>query len=85
MVPWKITEADTLTIQLGATLSRLISNPPPPSPIFTLHTLTAAALAIHPGLVQAPNMLACILSGLVKTQHTDTANYRLNIFVNIVA
>jgi len=30
----KITEADTLTIQLGATPSGLISDPPPSSPYF---------------------------------------------------
>jgi len=34
MVQGKITEADTLTIWLGAAPSELISGPPPPSPIF---------------------------------------------------
>jgi len=34
MVEGEISEADTLTIRLGATPSGLISNPPPSSPIF---------------------------------------------------
>jgi len=34
-------------------------------PIFTPDALPAATLPIYPGLGQAPNMLACIPSGLV--------------------
>ena len=61
----KITEADTPTIQLSATPYGLISDPPPsPPPIFMQDALPAATLPIYPGLCQAPNMLACIPSGL---------------------
>jgi len=56
------------TIQLGATPSGLISDPPPSSPVFTPNVLPATTLTIYPGLGQAPNMLACILRGLVHTQ-----------------
>jgi len=35
-------------------------------PIFTGDSLPAATLPIYPGLRQAPNMLVCIHSGLVK-------------------
>jgi len=68
MVQGKITEADTLTIQLGATASGLISDPPPLSPIFTPDALPAANLPLYPGLGQATNMLACIPSGVVQFQ-----------------
>ena len=61
IVQGEITEADTLTIQMVATSSRLTSDPPPSSPIFTLD-----ALPIYPGLGQAQNMLACIPSSLVR-------------------
>jgi len=61
----KITEADTPTIWLGTTPSRLISDPPPSSlPHFMPDTLPAATLPIYPGFGQAPNMLACIPIGL---------------------
>jgi len=66
MVQGKITEADTPTIQLGATASGLICNPPPSSPIFALDAIPAATLPLYPGLGQAPNMLACIPSGVVR-------------------
>jgi len=66
MVQGKITEADTLTIHLGATPSGLISDPPPSSPIFMPDALPAAALPLYPDLGQAPNMLACIPSGMVS-------------------
>jgi len=59
----KITEAGTSTIRLGVTSSGRISDPPPSSPIFTPDALPAANLPLHPGLKQAPNMLACIPSG----------------------
>jgi len=66
MVQGKITEADTTTIQLGATPSGLISDPPPSSPtIFMLDALPATTLPLYPGFGQAPNMLACIPSGVV--------------------
>ena len=67
MVQGKTTEADTLTIRMDVTPSGLISNPPPSSPlrIFTLDALPAATLPLYPGLGQAPDMLACIRSGMV--------------------
>jgi len=65
MVQGKITETDALSIWLGATPSRLISDPPLSSPIFMLDALPAAILLIYPGLGQASNMLACIPSDLV--------------------
>jgi len=68
MVEGKITEADTRTIWLGTTQSRLISDPPPPSPIFTPDALPAATLPLYPGLGEAPNMLVCIPSGVVSTK-----------------
>ena len=57
-------EADTSTIRLGTTPSGLISDPPPSSPFFMPDALPASTLPIYPGLGQAPNMLACIPSGL---------------------
>jgi len=65
MVQGKITEADTPTIWLGAAASGRISDPPTSCLIFTPDALTAATLPIYSGLGQAPNMLACIPSGLV--------------------
>jgi len=50
-------DADTLTIQLEATPSGLISGQPPSSPIFAPVALPAETLPIYPGLGQAPNML----------------------------
>ena len=67
MAQGNITEADTPTIRLGATPSRVISDPPP-SPIFTPDALPVATLPLYAGLGQAPNMLACIPSGIVYTQ-----------------
>ena len=52
IVQGKITEADSPTICLDATLSGL-SMPPPPHAIFTPNALSAATLPIHPGLGQA--------------------------------
>jgi len=66
MVQGKITEAESPTIRLGATLFGLISDPPPSSPIFTLDALPAATLLLYSGLGQPPNMLACIPSGVVN-------------------
>jgi len=61
------TEADTPTIRLGATPSGLISDPPPsPSPIFMPDALPDTTLSLYSGLEQAPNMLACIPSGVVN-------------------
>jgi len=67
MVQGKITEAaDTPTSQLGTTPCGLINNPPPSSPIFTLDALPTATLPLYSGLGQAPNMLVCIPSGIVR-------------------
>jgi len=64
MVQGKITEADT-DHAVGATASGLNSCPFPSSPIFTLDALPATTLPLYGGLGQAPNMLACIPSGIV--------------------
>ena len=53
LVQGKITEADTPTVRLGATPSELISDPPPPSPIFTPDALPVATLPISFCLRQA--------------------------------
>jgi len=58
MVQGMTTEVDTLTIRLGDTPSRLISDLPPSSPIFTPDALPAATLPLYPGLGQASKMLA---------------------------
>jgi len=65
LVQGEISEADTPTVWLGATPSGLTSDPPPSSPIFTPDALPALTVPIYPGLGQAPNMVACIPSGLV--------------------
>ena len=75
MVQWKITEADTPIIQLGTTPSRLISDPPPSPPIFTLDALPAATLSLHPGLGLAPNKLACIPSDMVLYTYAQINTY----------
>jgi len=80
MVQGEISEADTPTIQLGATLSGLISDPPRSSSIFTPDALPATTLPIYPGLEQAPNMLACIPSGLVHIQIHYSSNEHLIYF-----
>ena len=66
MVQGETTEADTRTMRMGATPSGLISDPRPSSPIFMLDALPDATLPIYPGMGQAPIMLDCIPSGLVK-------------------
>jgi len=53
MVQGKTTEVDTPTVQLGSTLSELISEPPQSSPIFTPDALPATTLPIYPSLGQA--------------------------------
>jgi len=53
MVQGKTTEVDTPTVQLGSTLSELISEPPQSSPIFTRDALPATTLPIYPSLGQA--------------------------------
>jgi len=53
------------TTRLDATPS-LISDPPPTSPIFMPDALPATTLPLYPGLGQAPNLLVCILSGVVS-------------------
>jgi len=75
MVQGKITEADTPTIRVGATPSGLVSDPPPSSPIFMSDAL-AATLPIYPGFGQAPNMLACIPSGVVTWIAKVVSKYR---------
>jgi len=50
MVQGKITEADTPTIQLGATPSRLISDPTPSSPNSMPDALPVATFPLYPGL-----------------------------------
>jgi len=77
MVQGKITEADTLTIQLGATPSGLISGLPPSSPIFTPDALPVATLLLCPGLGQAPNMLGCIPSGVGEGTSCKTGETRI--------
>jgi len=67
----RITEAD---IQMCGTPSRLISDSPPTSPIFTPDGLPAATLPLYPGFGQAPNMLVRIPSGVVSIQAVTTSN-----------
>ena len=57
-------KADTPTVQLGATPSGLIIDPPVSSPIFTLDAPLAATLPIYPGLGQVPSWLAYPVSWL---------------------
>jgi len=68
-----MSDADIPTIWLGATPSGLISDPPPSPSIFMPNSLAATTLPIYPGLGQAPNMLACIPSGLawLRLNFTD--------------
>jgi len=67
MVQGEISEADTSTIRLGATPVGLISNLPPSYPHFYARCLSSCK---PPNLSwlgrQAPNMLACLPSGLVN-------------------
>jgi len=51
----KDNEADTPTICLDATPSKLSVSPPPSSPIFMPNVLSAATLPVYPGLGQTPN------------------------------
>jgi len=67
----KTTEADALTVRLGATP---ISDPPPSSPIFMPHALPVATLPIDPGLGQTPNMLDCI-TGAVSSRQIINQQY----------
>jgi len=79
MVQGEISEADMPTIQLGATPTRLVSDPPPSPHIFMRDALPAATLPIYPGSGQASDMLACMPSGLVNqwlgTRATQTIKY----------
>jgi len=52
MVQGKITEANTPTVRLGATPSKLVSDPLPSPPIFMPDALPATSLPIYPGLGQ---------------------------------
>jgi len=68
-VQGKTTEADTANPGVHHsiyTYQRPTSLIPPF--FFTSDALPAASLPIYPGLGQAPNMLACIASGLVLLQ-----------------
>jgi len=60
MVQWNIREADTPTIRVGATPSRVIRDHLHHRPIFMPDALPNTTLPLYPGLGQAPNMLACI-------------------------
>jgi len=74
----EISQAHIPTIRLGAAPSTLISDPPPPAPhFFTPDDLPAATLHIYPGLGEAPNMLACIPSGLVIPKANSKRNQLL--------
>jgi len=70
----KTTETDTPTIQLGTTPSGLISGPPPSSPIYMPDALPTATLPLYPGTGQAPNMLACMTSGVIKWRKKTVEN-----------
>jgi len=74
MVQGKITEPDTPTIQVGATRSGLISYQPPSSPQF-LHLTPiftpSCQNVIYPGLIQAPNTLACIIFNYLRIDNTE--------------
>jgi len=59
MVQQKITEADTLTIRLGAAPSGLISDPPPSSPIFMSDALPATTHQIYPGSLGYKEIYTC--------------------------
>jgi len=52
MVQGKTTEADTLTVRLGTTPCKLVSNPPS-SPFFMPDAFPTTTLPIYPGLGQA--------------------------------
>ena len=67
MVQGKMAEADTPTIRMGATPSRLNSTHLHHPSIVTPDALPAATLPLYPGLEQAPNMMACIPGGLVES------------------
>jgi len=83
VVQRKITEADTLTTQLGATQFGLISDPPPSSPIFMPDALPVATLPLYPGLGQSANTVACIPSGMVRIYHHWFKNKLLKVgFLN---
>jgi len=71
VVQGKITEADTLTTQLGATPSGRISAHLHHPPIFMPDALPAITLPLYPGLGQASNVLACIPCGVVYGSKTD--------------
>ena len=64
VVQGKISEADTPTTQLVVTPSRLISDPPPSSPIFTLDAFPDATLPLYPGLGQACWLAYSVLHAL---------------------
>jgi len=60
MVQGKIRKADTPTVRLGATPSKLVSDPPPSSPYFYAGCPSCITLPIYPGWDKHRNMLDCI-------------------------
>jgi len=60
---------------IGATTSAI-------STIFMPDALPGTTLPIYPGLVQTPNMLACILSGMVTPTHTHEKNKQQESLAN---
>ena len=76
----KITQADALTIRMDCHPSRLTGAPTSMiSTIFMPDALPDTTLPIYPGLGQAPNVLACILSGLVIWLHQDKLNFMADV------
>ena len=65
VVQRKITVADTPTIHLDATPSRLSIPPSLSSAIFRLNALSVAAVPVYPAWYRHQIMLACIPGGLV--------------------
>jgi len=69
----KITQADGPTIRMDSHPTRLIAAPTSTIPtIFMPDALPDTTLPIYPGLGQAPNMLACIPSGLILLGYKTT-------------
>ena len=68
MVQSKITEADTPTVQLGATPSKLVSDPPPSSPHFNAGCPSAPTLPIYPCLGQAQEYAGLHTAGAIEQQ-----------------
>jgi len=81
IVQGKITEAVTLTIRLGATVSGwTISDPPPLSPPFYARCPSCHTLPLYPGLGQAPS----IPSGVVTVVVINLRYLRLQNLITLV-